>query len=367
MKIHPFKALVPHMDMVSSVDSFFGTVKEDFKLYKKAGFFHKSDAPLMYVYIISNAEGSYRGVVAGNDLRDLEKNHILKHEKTLATKEQQMLSLTIERRAQIKPVLLAYKSRNAIENFIDEVIESRKPDISMYFEKEDAQHKLYAITDAAELAQLQKMFSKVDRAYVADGHHRCATSMHLHQYEADNHIDMHIDHLLVLYLPFDDLRIKDFNRIVDISENISPSRLMAYLSELCDIKPLEKRKKPKRKHEMTCCIDGEWYRLQWKDHVLKQEKSEVIFDTALLNKYVLNGLLKIEDVRSDPRIEYKSGIKSLQARCTPHQPNQHKIAFALYPIDKKDLIHVADKGETLPPKSTWFEPRVKNGVISIEL
>jgi uncharacterized protein (DUF1015 family) len=366
MHIQPFQAILPQPHLIASVDSFFATVKEDFKTYKEGGFFTKTQHPVLYIYRIRRKEHVFTGIIAANSLEDLDKDVILRHEKTLAAKEQHMLRLTLERRAQIKPVLLAYPGRKKINQFIQSYLD-KKEDLSFSFKESKELHQLWEINEKSEIEKLQSYFLDVPRVYVADGHHRCATSLNLRQAQLEGKYKMKFESLLVLYMSFDDLEIHDFNRIIDISNKISHAQLMARLSLVCKIKPLKERRKPLKKHEMTACIGGEWYRLRWKKSILKKDKESLNFDTALINQYILNDILGIQDVRSNPRIEYKSGVNGLAGIDKIVQRNHNKVAMCLYPISADDLMRVAQEYQTLPPKSTWFEPRVKNGMVAIEL
>lgn len=365
MRIKPFRALTPKLSLIASVDSFFDTVREDYQTYKDAGFFETSDSDLFVVYNIISGDQVYHGIVGAADLRDIVDNKVLKHEKTLAEKEQHMIRLTVERRAQIKPVLLAYHQVAEIDAFMVEV-STRKPDYSLTF-KTGHEHRLFAINSKDEIKRVQKLFSKVPKTYIADGHHRCATGQHLHETEDQMAGRIHFDSLLALYMPFNDLEIYDYNRVIDITNLTTPGRLMALLSHVCKIYPLDRHRKPIQRHEMTCCVEGHWYRLRWKKRVLKSYKNGIIFDVALLNEYVLQAIMNIQDVRSDPHITYYSGVKGLKGLNKVVQQDHGKVAFCLYPVQKSDIVETAEAGKTLPPKSTWFEPRIKNGVVGLEM
>lgn len=365
MRIKPFRALTPKLSLIASVDSFFDTVKQDYQTYKDAGFFETSDEELFIIYNIVTGDHVYHTIVAAADLRDVADGKILKHEKTLAEKEQHMIRLTVERRAQIKPVLLAYHQVPEIDAFILEV-SARQPDYVLEF-RGGQQHQLYAVKDKKEVKRLQNLFSKIPRTFIADGHHRCATGQHLSETEGEMGGRIHFEGLLAMYMPFTDLEIFDYNRAIDISNLVRPARLMALLSQVCRIQPLERHRKPMRRHEMTCCVEGDWYRLRWKKIVLKGLKDSVIFDTALLNEYVLRDIMHIQDVRSDPHISYYSGVRGLKSLNKVVQDDHEKVAFCLYPVQMSDIIKTAEEGNVLPPKSTWFEPRIKNGVVGMEI
>jgi len=172
-------------------------------------------------------------------------------------------------------------------------------------------------------------------------------------------------YLLCMFFASDQLVIHEYNRIVDMEGEMTPTMFLAKLSTLCDVEALKKADKPRKKHEMTLYLNREWYRLRWKKKVLKVYSKElVVVDADILNKEVLNNILAIKDVRNDARLSYVDGLSGVAGITEKTEKSAYRIGFCLYPLSYKDITKVADAGKTLPPKSTWFEPRVKNGVIS---
>lgn len=366
MKLIPFKAVFPNLDLIASSESFFGTVKTQYTEYKKSGFFKKSTDESIFIYKLETKHSTHKGIVACTDIKDLLEGKVLKHENTLAPKEQQMMNLMLQNHAMVKPVLLAYNKVSEIDDLMDQVIENQEVFFTVHFESTGEKHTIWELKDSKIAQGITKLFgNKVKQSYIADGHHRVKTAILLHQTDKKNEMmDTRIKSVLSLYFSWDNLSIYDYNRCVEIFQTVSPLQFLVELSHVCKIKKIKYGKKPNKKHQMTMLIYGEWYRLEWKKKVLKRhEDHQVLFDTFLLNEYVLEKIVGIEDVREDFRVKYIDGVVGIPGLEELVAKSENRVGFCMFPIAAEDLKAIADKGLTLPPKSTWFEPRVKNGLL----
>jgi len=365
MKIFPFQAWYPDFDLIASADSFFGSVREEYVNYKKVGFFNQSEEPALFFYQITSATRTYTGLMCCTDIGEFEKGNILKHEKTLAAKEQKMIQLLMHRKALVKPVLLVYKKVKAINKLIMSYIQNNAPLYSTYFDQDKQEHVLWKITDKALLSQVQKLFDKkVLKTYIADGHHRTTTMALLNERLKSKGESGNYQQLMVVLFGSDQLDLLEYNRVVEGLNETSPTTFMAKLSYLFDITPLDTPQKPVKKHQITLFINREWYMLTWKKAILKEFKAKnILLDVHLLNEKVLKGILNIKNVRFDTRIEYVAGTKGLRGleKATIKSPNC--IGFYLYPVQIDELMTLAGQHQLLPPKSTYFEPRIKNGLV----
>jgi len=175
------------------------------------------------------------------------------------------------------------------------------------------------------------------------------------------------DQLLAVYFPTSELEVHDYNRVVEGLEDCTPTMFMVRMGQIFDIEILDEPAKPENKHEITLFINREWYKLTWKKSVLKEyQKKKVLLDANMLDERVLRDILGITDVRTDNRISYVEGPKGVDAVRSQVIKSRYRIGFCLYPVELEDLMKIADSGKTMPPKSTWFEPRVKNGMIILE-
>ena len=369
MNIQPFQAIYPNTDYIASNDSFFGTVKEEFVSYKESGFFKKAAQESIYIYRIKTAQRTHTGLVACVDIKEYLKDNIKKHENTLAATEQRQMYLMMNRKAIVKPVLLIHPKVKKLNELFKNHIAEHEPFYSLHFEQEGQEHTFWEVNDGDAIEKIQQIFGKkIPKAYIADGHHRCAASALLYSRLAKKNKENPYQYLLTTFFQEDQLEIHDYNRIVDASGDITLTQFMAKLSQLFEIEILENPSKPKRKHEIAMFLNKEWFLLKWKDKVLEQYKNRaIILDASLLDEKVLKEILEIEDVKTDNRVKYISGTEGLEVLRKKTQKSESKVAFCLYPAQLSDLLITADEGGVMPPKSTWFEPRMKNGLIVQEL
>lgn len=364
MDLIPFRATYPATKLIPSPESFFGTVKHNYPDYKKGGFFKKKGKEAIYVYKITTSLGSYDAIISCVDIHDYINKNVLVHEHTLASKEQRMMGVVLQNKAMVKPILLAYESNTKLESYIAEQ-QKKKPFLDIPFPEANEHHIVWEVTDKKSLATLQALFkSTVPKSYIADGHHRTATAVSL--YKNNDHLfsKESLREVLSIFISFKQLQIFDYNRILDILHEIDPIEFVAILSKYCKITPLSKGEKPTQKHDMTMLLRRKWYRLTWRKRVLKKyANEEVVLDADLLNRYIFTQICDIQNIREDNRIKYIEGVAGIQGLATEVNKSENRLGFCLYPVSKEELRSVADHEDTLPPKSTWFEPRIKNGLI----
>ncbi|HZV69242.1 MAG TPA: DUF1015 family protein [Saprospiraceae bacterium] len=361
MKIFPFHAIYPNTNLIASSDAFFSTVRDDYTQYLNSGFFHESPEKAFYIFEIKTGKKTHSGLVVCLDVTDYSSGKIVRHEQTIASSEQEMLKVLLQRGAMVKPVLLCHPDVKEIAKEIEKQKKKQKLFLEIDAPGSGTDYRLYQIPekDGQELSKLYK--SLIPKVYIADGHHRCSTGEKLLKMHKDGK-DYSL--LLAALFPFDQLDILDYNRVVQLPYNLKLTRFMAEISQVCDIKSIPKPAKPKRKHDMTMCIQDHWYQLRWKDDVLKKyKKLPAILDAHVLDEEVMDKILGIKDARTDNRIEYASGDLGPERVEEKARSSDHHIGFCIYPVQFDELVKVSDSGGTLPPKSTWFEPRMINGFI----
>lgn len=364
MKIAPFRALYPDTKYIKSADSFFDAVKYEYSQYYKNGFFKKTSQEALYLYEIQSAAQRHLGLVATVDIREYLNGNIKVHENTLAAKEQKTTDLILERRATIKPLLLSYTRNDELHELLLKIRDSKDLFYELSFEEDGNTHRIWKIVEGNTLEDIQSIFDRMEKVYIADGHHRMASMANLYNMSVERESKLDFQWVHVAFFSFDQLEIHDYNRIVTALEDRTPSQLMASLSQYFDIREIKGPNKPKKKHHLTFTMNKEWYDLFWKKDILKKYKDQdVLLDTALFDKYVLNKIIGVEDVRSDQRVDYVGGSKGIEGIRKILSNTRNNVAFCLPPVTTKEFVQVSDAGQSLPPKSTWFEPRLKNGLI----
>jgi uncharacterized protein (DUF1015 family) len=364
MQLVPFKADYPNKALIASPESFFQDVSKEYINFCRSGFFLKCETPAIYIYEISANGHIYTGIVTGNDVSDYEKGKIIGHENTIAAKEQAMLQLTLLRRAMIKPVLLGYDQHEKIDAFTAQYKVHHPVFFEIHLPEAGEWHRYWQIYRNEDIQQLRNLFEHyVPEAYIADGHHRTSTAVRLlrDQYLSDSEDRISV---LAAYFPFRDLQIFEFNRVVDVLSKTSAAVFIARLSAFLKIRPLKSAKKPLKKHSFTMYIGKEWFSLEWKKTILsKYDKEQDILDTELFNTYVLGNVLKISDVRTTGDIIYLEGLSGTEGIQSIVNSNEHYAGFCLFPLTIEEMKTASNTGKVLPPKSTWFEPRMKNGLL----
>ncbi len=368
MHIVPFKAIFPNLDYLQSVDGFFSTVKEDYPEYMESGFFSRTEKEAIYLYQIRRQNRQFTGVICSSKIEDYLNGFIKKHEFTIASKEQRQLHLLLRRKAIVKPILLTYPDVPEIEDLIQNILSNYEPDFNIEFSEEGAHHLIWTVTHPDLIATFQDLFEKhVPFSYIADGHHRTSTSALLYNRAKTPEQRQKYNALLCAFFPASQIDIYDFNRVVEL-DDMSMSSFLVQLSAVFDMKPIEKARKPEGKFEIIMHIaPDEWYSLKWKVKILELYKDKnVLLDCALLDEWVLKGILNMENLKENLLISYVEGPKDLQGIEKKVRKNNQAIGFSLYPVHFDEMVALVDQGEVLPPKSTWFEPRMKNGLVVLE-
>ena len=360
MHISPFPAIFPNLAFVSSNEGFFNQVKERYREYHENGFFHPPGPEAFYAYQIEFQGERYNGLVATVAIKDYLEDRIKRHEKTLGPKEQMQLDLLMQRRAAVKPVLLAHTHFQPLADKLS--ARTRKDDAIQEIQFENGErHRFWPIQESESIYSIQHYFREhIQQAYIADGHHRFSSAARLYQQlGAESHRS-----LLCALFPTTALRIHNFNRVVDAFQSITPLSFMARLSQYGQLNPIRSNLNPRQSHELTFFVEREWFRLNWHPPVLARhaEVGLPVMDVSLLNHCVLQDLLGIKDVRNDERIKYLEGPRGLPALERAAQ-KRDSIAFCLHPLSWQAFFRVVNHGYVLPPKSTWFEPRMRNGLI----
>lgn len=360
MHISPFHALYPNVPRLPEVPDFFDTAKERYQKLAQSGYLIPTAHASFFLYRIQGKQRYYQGVLACTAIADYLCGDIKKHESTILDLEQKQMLLTQEHQAMVKPVLLVYPDAPQIDAWIAAYIGSREPFLEIYFEKDLQTHQLWAVQAPEAIGQLQTLFRKyVPHSYIADGHHRMAALGLLAKSE-EAAIRKQYQHVYCAFFPSIELDILAFNRVVEVPAHFE----LRQLEPLLHIQPLAAPAKPSQLHEMTLCTAQGWYQLRWKEEVLQKFKNEeIILDTMLLNEQILQPILSIDDVRYDRRVEYVEAPKNLETLENKIAQNPNRIAFCLFPVAFEDLMTLVEANKTLPPKSTWFEPRMKNGLL----
>lgn len=364
MKISPFTAWTPDFSKIPNPDSFFDSVYTHYAQYHKEGYFQEFSKTAIFIYHIQSNKHSYTGLVVSMPTEEYNKIKILKHEKTLAVREEKVAELLLERKACTMPVLLTYPAVPDITQVLQKYISIHPPAYSTIFKNDQSIQHIWAVEDPTLINQFQDLFNKlVGSTYIADGHHRVSTISLLQERHGKSDKG-DFEQLTVALFGSDQLKIYEFNRVVNALANITPAQFLKAAEQFCTIETLNIPRKPREKFSLTIYLDQKWYSLKWKPSTLEAyENTEVLLDVQLLNDKLLKEIIGIHDIRFDKRIQYVPGTKGLAGLATTTLENPNNIGFYLYPVQIEELMTMADHLQLLPPKSTYFEPRVKEGFV----
>lgn len=363
MKIFPFRAMHPKLNLVAYPDEFFASAKLQFQDYRDNGFFQEEEEQALYVYEIVEAGVHHLGVLASVNIEDYSDGNILIHEHTLIEKEQQFIDLYLERKAMIKPIMLTHSPSDELQKVLRTVSEGREPTIEVAFDSDDTIHRFWRVTEAEQMAEISREFDKaVSRAYIADGHHRSRATERLHKMVVRKKGGLKFDRIFCGVFAFDQLKIREYNRVISVLNSISPSLIMARLSSICEIRPLKEIELPGKPGEMTMLLKNEAYSLRWKEETIENYNREPMLDAVMFNELICRDICSITDIRTDSRIKYIKGAHGIDG-VKRHTDYKEDVAFFLYPLTMEEFKHCSDNEFVLPPKTTYFTPRMKNGVV----
>lgn len=368
-KISPFRAALPDLSDIISFDDFFGSAKRKFPMYLSDGIYYQNKKKSFYIYRIKRPHRSHTGFLACTNVLDYINGKIKKHENTLAAKEAKMMRLFEERQALIKPILLTYPNVLEIDALINRITTSTPPSFHIPFQ--DEEHVFWQIDDPTHIKALTEAFDNhVNESYICDGHHRAKTSELLYKrYLKSKELSTNksqFNFMLVAYFPASEIEIHNYNRVIADLGAVSQENFLKKLATYYNIEATEKNYTPISKHEMGMYLEKQWYKLSLKNTYCPKPDTPTkeTLDVYFLNKFVLEDILQIEDVRTEPDIKYVEGPKGAFSLERKVREGKAKVGFNLYPVALEDLIKISDEQDTLPPKSTWIEPRMRNGFIA---
>lgn len=345
----------------------------DGKVYQKAhdilwemvenGDFITEEKECYYIYELTMNGRVQDGLVACASIDDYLNNVIKKHENTREEKEQDRIRHVDTCNAQTGPIYLAYRARPAIR----EVIAAKKQEEALYdFTSDDGiRHRVFCINSPAQIEVIRREFADTNEIYIADGHHRAASAVKVGLKRRAEHPNYdgseEFNHFLSVLFADEQLMIMDYNRVVKDLNGHTPEDFVSKVSEIFEVALIDGDKKhPSKKGEFTMYLEGKWYRCCVRKEDMCTHPVEGL-DVSMLQKKLLTPLLGIGDPRVDKRIDFVGGIRGL-GELERRVAKDCKVAFAMYPTSIQELFDVADAGMLMPPKSTWFEPKLRSGL-----
>lgn len=365
VEAHPLSFLSidrPETLMAEDADMYgeeaYRTARERYESYLAEGKFVTEEKPVYFLYELTMDGRTESGIVGCSSADDYLNGVILKHENTRADKELDRIRHVDALSAQTGPIFLVYRNSDELKRFMDEV-RTREP-LYDFCAEDSVRHRVFRIDRDEEIAFVRKAFDAVDHTYIADGHHRAASAVRVCEMRRQAHPDYtgneEFNYFLSVLFPADELQIFDYNRMVSDLNGRTEEAFLREVGENFNIReegsdPV----RPAKKGEFGMYLGGTWYRLTEKEPAeLSDEVGSL--DVSILQDKLLKPVLGIDDPKTDRRIRFLGGIRGLK----PLEETQG-VSFSMYPTSIEELFRVADGGKLMPPKSTWFEPKLRSG------
>ena len=359
----------PEIDLPEGTHPYDATVyakaAENLERLRREGVLVQDDRPCYYVYQLQMGEHVQTGLVAAASVADYDTNRIRKHEFTRPDKEDDRVRQIEALNAQTGPVLLAYRADPEVDDILANIA-AGKPEVDIVAD-DGIVHRIWVISDAATLAVITRRFDAMPALYIADGHHRSASASRIaaarRAANPQHGGDEAYNYFLAVMFPHSQMRIMDYNRVVKDLHGHDNDAFMTAIRTAFTIEASEGQARPAQRGEFGMYLEGRWYRLHIKPELIPSDPVARL-DVSLLQSNLLDPVLGIKDPRRDSRIDFVGGIRGLSELEKRVDSGEMRVAFALFATPMPDLMAVADAGEVMPPKSTWFEPKLADGLVS---
>lgn len=354
-----------------------GTSEYDSRVYEKAaenfhkfldkGWLRQDDKESYYIYAQTMNGKTQYGLVVGAFVDDYLNGVIKKHELTRRDKEEDRMKHVRVCDANIEPVFFAYPDNAKLNDIIMRYV-AKSPEYDFVAPDDGFRHQLWVIVDDEDIHTITDEFAKMPALYIADGHHRSAAAALVGAEKARNNPqhrgDEEYNYFMAVCFQASQLTVLDYNRVVKDLNGLTSEAFLKALSENFDIEDKGKDiYKPQRLHEFSLYLDGHWYALTAKEGTFDDTDPIGVLDVDISSRLILDKILGIKDLRSDKRIDFVGGLRGLEELKRRVDSGEMRMALALYPVSMKQIIDIADSGKIMPPKATWFEPKLRSGLV----
>jgi len=365
----------PEIDFPSGTDEHDAAVyqkaAQNLDLWRKQNWLVKDDRDLLYIYAQTMDGRTQYGIVGCASVDDYLNGVIRKHELTRSDKEEDRMKHVRITNANMEPVFFAYPAVKELDTIVKNIVSSQSP-VYDFVAEDGFGHHFWVVDNLQTIDDIVRLFAQIPATYVADGHHRTAAAALVGKEKRANNPnhtgDEEYNYFLAVHFPDNQLNIIDYNRTVKDLNGLSPNELVQKIGQDFDVlKTGSQIYKPDQLHTFSMYLEGEWYQLETKPGRYNDNDPIGVLDVTILSNLILNKILGIKDLRTDKRIDFVGGIRGLGELKARVDSGDMKVAFALYPVSMKQLIDIADSGNIMPPKTTWFEPKLRSGLVVHEL
>lgn len=370
-----YRIIRPEIDFPVGTDEHepqvYDKAAENFALFRRNGWLVQDEEESYYVYAQTMNGKTQYGLVVGAYVDDYLNGVIKKHELTRRDKEEDRMKHVRVNNANIEPVFFAYPS-NAEVNAIVAKYTVTNPVYDFVAEHDGFGHQFWVINDKADIARITELFAQMPALYIADGHHRSAAAALVGAEKAKqnpNHRgDEEYNYFMAVCFPDDQLTIIDYNRVVKDLNGLTDEEFLAKLNIHFEVeKKGTEIYKPQALHNFSMYLSGNWYSLTAKPGTYDDHDPIGVLDVTISSNLILDEILDLRDLRSNKRIDFVGGIRGLGELARRVDSGEMRVALALYPVSMQQIIDIADSGNIMPPKTTWFEPKLRSGLVIHEL
>ncbi len=340
--------------------------RENFQKFIDKGYLVQDNKKYFYVYAQSWGEKTQYGIVGCAGVEDYMNENIKKHELTRPDKEEDRMKHVRITNANAEPVFFTYLAHKEIDKIVERIV--KEEPVYDFVADDGFGHHFWVVEDDSDIERIEMLFNNIRYFYIADGHHRTAAAALVgnekKQNNPDHKGDSEYNFFMAVLFPDNQLTIIDYNRVVKDLNGLNKEEFINTLKEnfIVEEKGTEPHK-PEKLHNFGMYIDGKWYSLTANDNTYDDKDPIGVLDVTVLSKYVLDEVLGIKDLRTDKRIDFVGGIRGLKELERRVDSGEMEVAFALYPVSMKQLLNIADTGNIMPPKTTWFEPKLRSGLV----
>ena len=350
----------------------YAAAAEQFAKFKAKGWLVQDAEEKYYVYAQTGFGKTQYGLVVGAWVDDYIEGRIKKHELTRRDKEEDRMKHVRVLNANMEPVFFAYPHRDDLDAIVAKVVK-RTPEYDFVAAPEGFRHTFWVINDRATIDRITEIFAQIPAMYIADGHHRSAAAARVGEELRIKNLELGIknaesDFFLAVCFPDNQLNIIDYNRVVKDLNGLTEEEFLNEISKDFDVECVGCNVyKPQRLHNFSLYLGGKWYSLTAKEGRYNDADPIEVLDVTISSNLILDKILGIKDLRTDKRIDFVGGIRGLCELKRRVDSGEMRMALALYPVTMQQIIDIADSGNIMPPKTTWFEPKLRSGLVVHEL
>ena len=350
----------------------YAAAAEQFAKFKAKGWLVQDAEEKYYVYAQTGFGKTQYGLVVGAWVDDYIEGRIKKHELTRRDKEEDRMKHVRVLNANMEPVFFAYPHRDDLDAIVAKVVK-RTPEYDFVAAPEGFRHTFWVINDRATIDRITEIFAQIPAMYIADGHHRSAAAARVGEELRIKNLELGIknaesDFFLAVCFPDNQLNIIDYNRVVKDLNGLTEEEFLNEISKDFDVECVGCNVyKPQRLHNFSLYLGGKWYSLTAKEGRYNDADPIGVLDVTISSNLILDKILGIKDLRTDKRIDFVGGIRGLGELKRRVDSGEMRMALALYPVTMQQIIDIADSGNIMPPKTTWFEPKLRSGLVVHEL